>query len=66
MRVNRTAMTRRRALLLGLGALGAAAGPARLRARVFSAGVLKFGGEVLLWPQSTRLLENLWARLAQP
>jgi hypothetical protein len=33
-------------------------------ARVFSAGVLDFGGQVLLWPQTTQLLENVWARLA--
>ena len=33
-------------------------------ARVFSAGVLNFGGQVLLWPESTRLLENVWRRLA--
>jgi hypothetical protein len=33
-------------------------------ARVFSAGVLNFGGQFLLWPETTRLLENLWARLA--
>jgi hypothetical protein len=35
-------------------------------ARVFAAGVLNFGGEMLLWPESTRLVENVWARLAQP
>jgi hypothetical protein len=33
-------------------------------ARVFSAGVLDFGGQVLLWPQTTQLLANVWARLA--
>jgi hypothetical protein len=33
-------------------------------AKVFSAGVLNFGGEVLLWPETTRLLENIWQRLA--
>jgi hypothetical protein len=32
-------------------------------AKVFSAGVLNFGGQVLLWPQSATLLENVWARL---
>ena len=35
-------------------------------ARVFDAGALNFGGQVLLWPQATQLLENVWARLAQP
>jgi hypothetical protein len=35
-------------------------------ARVFAAGVLNFGGEMLLWPESTRLVENVWAQLAQP
>ena len=34
--------------------------------RVFSAGVLNFAGQVLLWPQATRLLENVWARLTEP
>src|SRR5579862_5379841 len=33
-------------------------------ARVFSAGALNFGGQVLLWPETTQLLENVWARLA--
>ena len=33
-------------------------------AKVFSAGVLNFGGQVTLWPQSQRLLENVWDRLA--
>ena len=33
-------------------------------ARVFGAGALDFGGQVLLWPQTTQLLENIWARLA--
>ena len=32
-------------------------------ARVFSAGALNFGGEVSLWPETLRLLENVWARL---
>jgi hypothetical protein len=31
--------------------------------RVFSAGVLNFGGQALLWPETTRLLENVWQRL---
>jgi hypothetical protein len=35
-------------------------------ARVFSAGVLNFGGQVLLWPEATKLLENVWARLTEP
>jgi hypothetical protein len=35
-------------------------------ARVFAAGVLNFGGEMLLWPEATRLVENVWAQLAQP
>ncbi|HEU5362260.1 MAG TPA: N,N-dimethylformamidase beta subunit family domain-containing protein [Gaiellaceae bacterium] len=33
-------------------------------ARVFSAGALDFGGQMLLWPQTRRLVENVWARLA--
>src|SRR5579862_3097078 len=33
-------------------------------ARVFSAGALNFGGQVTLWPETTTLLENVWARLA--
>jgi N,N-dimethylformamidase len=32
-------------------------------ARVFSAGVLNFGGTVMLWPETARLLDNVWARL---
>jgi hypothetical protein len=32
-------------------------------ARVFSAGALDFGGQMLLWPQTTRLVENVWRRL---
>jgi hypothetical protein len=32
-------------------------------ARVFSAGALDFGGQVLLWPQTAQLLENVWSRL---
>jgi hypothetical protein len=35
-------------------------------ARVFAAGVLNFGGEVLLWPQTAQILANVWLRLAQP
>jgi hypothetical protein len=35
-------------------------------ARVFSAGVLNFGGQMLLWPEVTRLVENVWARLDGP
>ena len=34
-------------------------------ARVFAAGTLDFGGSVLHQPQD-RLLQNIWARLAQP
>jgi hypothetical protein len=34
-------------------------------ARVFSAGVLNFGGQALLWPESTALLENVWRRLTE-
>jgi hypothetical protein len=33
-------------------------------ARVFSAGALNFGGHIALWPETLRLLENVWARLA--
>ncbi|HLK44853.1 MAG TPA: N,N-dimethylformamidase beta subunit family domain-containing protein, partial [Acidimicrobiales bacterium] len=32
-------------------------------ARVFSAGALDFGGQMLLWPQTTRIVQNVWARL---
>ena len=32
-------------------------------ARVFSAGALNFGGQMLLWPEVTRLVENVWTRL---
>jgi hypothetical protein len=35
-------------------------------ARVFSAGALNFGGQMLLWPEATRLVENVWARLGGP
>jgi hypothetical protein len=34
-------------------------------ARVFSAGALNFGGQVLLWPQSSQLLANVWQRLTR-
>ena len=34
-------------------------------ARVFAAGVLNFGGSAL-WPTTSKLLENLWQRLAPP
>jgi hypothetical protein len=34
-------------------------------ARVFSAGALNFGGQVLLWPETARLLDNVWRRLTQ-
>jgi hypothetical protein len=33
-------------------------------AKVFSAGALNFGGQVMLWPQSQQLLANVWERLA--
>ena len=33
-------------------------------ARVFSAGALDFGGQALLWPQTTQILANVWQRLA--
>ena len=32
-------------------------------ARVFAAGVLNFGGEILLWPETTQILENAWNQL---
>ncbi len=32
-------------------------------ARVFSAGVLNFGGTIMLWPQTQRLLDNIWTRM---
>ena len=35
-------------------------------ARVFSAGALNFGGQMLLWPEATRIVENVWARLGGP
>ena len=33
-------------------------------AKVFSAGALNFGGQVLLWPATAQLLANVWQRLA--
>jgi N,N-dimethylformamidase len=38
----------------------------RSGARVFSAGVLNFGGQMLLWPEATRIVENVWTRLGGP
>jgi hypothetical protein len=35
-------------------------------ARVFSAGALNFGGQIMLWPQTKQLLLNVWARLTAP
>jgi len=35
-------------------------------AKVFSAGALNFGGQMLLWPEATRLVENVWTRLGGP
>lgn len=32
-------------------------------ARVFSAGVLNFGGTIMLWPTVGRILDNVWGRL---
>lgn len=32
-------------------------------ARVFSAGVLNFGGTVMLWPETGKLLDNIWTRM---
>jgi hypothetical protein len=32
-------------------------------ARVFSAGVMDFGGKMLLWPESRTLVENVWQQL---
>ena len=29
-------------------------------ARVFSAGVLNFGGTIMLWPEPGRILDNVW------
>ena len=33
-------------------------------AKVFSAGALDFGGQMLLWPATERIVENVWSRLA--
>ena len=33
-------------------------------AKVFSAGVLNFGGQALLWPETKQMLENLWRQLS--
>jgi hypothetical protein len=33
-------------------------------AKVFSAGALDFGGQMLLWPTTQRIVENVWSRLA--
>ena len=38
----------------------------RSGARVFSAGALNVGGQMLLWPEATRLVENVWTRLGGP
>ncbi len=35
-------------------------------ARVFAAGVLNFGGQIELWPQPAKLLDNVWQRLTTP
>ena len=35
-------------------------------ARVFSAGVLNFGGTIMLWPTVGRILDNVWNRLTSP
>jgi hypothetical protein len=35
-------------------------------ARVFSAGALNFGGQMLLWPEATRIVENVWTHLGGP
>jgi hypothetical protein len=34
-------------------------------ARVFSAGALNFGGQIALWPETLKVLENVWARLTE-
>src|SRR5262249_31152408 len=33
-------------------------------ARVFSAGALNFGGQMLLWSETTRIVQNVWKRLS--
>jgi hypothetical protein len=38
----------------------------RSGAQVFSAGALNFGGQMLLWPETTRIVENVWKRLSSP
>jgi len=35
-------------------------------ARVFSAGVLNFGGTIMLWTTVARILDNVWARMTSP
>jgi hypothetical protein len=30
---------------------------------VFSAGAVNFGGTIMLWPETARLLDNVWTRL---
>jgi hypothetical protein len=35
-------------------------------ARVFAAGTLNFGGQMLLWPEATQIVENVWQRLTRP
>ncbi len=34
-------------------------------AKVFSAGALNFGGQIMLWPETRQLLENVWRRLTR-
>jgi hypothetical protein len=33
-------------------------------AKVFSAGALNFGGQMMLWPETQRVVENVWSLLA--
>jgi len=33
-------------------------------AKVFSAGALNFGGQIMLWPETQKILQNVWDRLA--
>jgi hypothetical protein len=33
-------------------------------AKVFAAGVMNFGGQMLLWPETAKLVENVWTQLA--
>lgn len=35
-------------------------------ARVFAAGALNFGGQILLWPETAQILENVWQALSRP